>query len=557
MTGKTRLTISLAKSLISSGRITKYDLVSYCHAMAIAGEEHLKLNAFTQLHSLDHVLEQVSSYTGDDGPLSGIPLTVKANVAVKEFSLTASSRMLLDINNDTTSTSCGYDADVIRILKDAGAVVMGITQMDEFGMGSLGTNLGETSFGHKQTDKSTARTLNPLFAFPVTDSNLIHPPETIIEHKMKTEVEWIQEITSPYDKVIETNCSIYIPNSHENCWYTGGSSSGSAASVAHGSSLFSVASDTGGSIRLPAAWCGITGFKPTYGHISRKGLVSYASSLDTIGFLAPSVECISTVMKVMDTSVSDHITDSTRTIPKQSKSKHTFSDFRVGIPSAFSVAECPPEINDAWENAATSLEQMGATLVEVPPESLSPDIIKASLAAYYIIASAEASSNLSRYDGLRYGLSVHGSDHHIQDSISLLESQYAASRSMGFGQEVLRRILTGTAVLSSDRFHSHYEAASKIRAVVSKQLRQTLEGLDVILTPTCLSFPDTSNVESTAMFANDVLTVPTSLACLPAISIPWYIPSRKPLGLQIIGDNDNTVLEVAEALQKISLSREH
>lgn len=501
--------MSLAQHLIGTGRITKQDLVTYCHSLAVAGEEQWGLNAFTRLHSRDFVLEQAEK----EGPLAGMPISIKANLAVRETPLTASSKML------ATDTACGYDAEVVRKLKDMGAVVIGITQMDEFGMGSLGTNLGEGNGG---------LTKNPLpYLASVT----------------RTPDQWMKEIKKPYDTILDD----HVTTDEVELWYAGGSSCGSAASVAHGSSMLSVASDTGGSIRLPAAWCGITGFKPSYGSLSRKGLVSYASSLDTVGFIAPSAECVAIVMENLACAQQADITDSTMTSKKTDTSNsNESSNFRVGIPSAFSVEDCPIEIQDAWTDAARGLEQSGATLVEIPSETISSDLIRTSLAAYYIIASAEASSNLSRYDGLRFGLglSTDGTKH-TMDELSLLERQYAATRSVGFGQEVLRRMLSGTSVLSSDRFHTHYEAASRIRAVVTKQMRHALETVDVLLTPTCLSMPNTTNIG----LANDVLTVPVSLACLPAISIPFLIGTGAPVGLQIVGSSDDKVLEVAMALQ--------
>ncbi|KAI2493690.1 Amidase [Fragilaria crotonensis] len=520
MTRTSRLTVSLAQHLIASGRITKQELVTYCHSLAVAGEERWGLNAFTHLNSKEFILEQVDK---SEGPLAGIPISIKANLAVREMPLTASSRML------ATGVSCGYDADVVRILRSAGAIVIGTTQMDEFGMGSLGTNLGEGTSNF---------TKNPI------------PLMTISERSYD---QWQQEIKKSHDAILEDHM---VATDEMDIWYAGGSSCGSAASVAHGSSIVSLASDTGGSIRLPAAWCGISGFKPSIGRLSRKGLVSYASSLDTIGCLAPTAECMAIIMHQMELDKQESVTDSTVSHAHQTVTNDRKS-LLVGIPSAFSVDGCPKEILDAWADAARYLQQNGATLVEIPSSVISSDMIRASLATYYIIASAEASSNLSRYDGLRYGLSdQRGSTHTTLDDLSVLESKYATTRSVGFGQEVLRRILSGTSVLSSDRFHTHYEAASTIRAQVSKQMRQALDTVDVLLTPTCLSFPNSTDLDPTGMFANDVFTVPVSLACLPAISIPWSRDVHKPVGLQIVGSSDEKVLEVAAELQRSVASTE-
>jgi aspartyl-tRNA(Asn)/glutamyl-tRNA(Gln) amidotransferase subunit A len=191
------------------------------------------------------------------------------------------------------------------------------------------------------------------------------------------------------------------------------------------------------------------------------------------------------------------------------------------------------------------LQEKGAKIVDIPPDSLSPGNIRTSLAAYYILASAEASSNLSRYDGLRYGVSSARIDS-TAEYTTQLEHQYAATRSLGFGPEVVRRILAGTFVLSSDRFHTHYEAAAKLRAIVTNQLRKTLQSVDVMIIPTSLTLPHEKSFDPTLMFANDVLTVPISLACCPAISIPWR--ERSPIGIQVVGSDNVTVLEVAGAL---------
>lgn len=509
-----RLTVSLAQHLISTGRVKKQELALHCHALAVAGEERWGLNAFTRICSKESVLEQADR----EGPLAGIPISVKANLAVRDNPLTASSKML------TTESSCGYDAEVVSRLKEAGAIVVGITQMDEFGMGSLGTNLGE---GDRKATK------NPL--------PLCNPPSRSLD-------DWIKQIQMPYDDIVQDHSTAVEAQADElqSQWYTGGSSCGSAASVAHGSSLVSLASDTGGSVRLPAAWCGVAGFKPSYGYLSRKGLVSYASSLDTIGILAPSAECVATTFENLHPKDQEDITDSTMGGPRTSRSVPTEPlNLRVGIPSAFLVDECPQSIQTAWRECAVLLKESGATLVDVPTDLVSPELIRASLAAYYIIASAEASSNLSRYDGFRFGLST-AADKFGEGNYSELERQYAASRSQGFGREALRRILSGTSVLSSDRYHTHYEAAARVRAMVSKQLRKALETVDVILTPTCLSMPYQTNTDPTGMFANDVLTVPVSLACLPAISLPWQ--DGTPIGLQITGLSEGRVLEVAADL---------
>ena len=367
-------------------------------------------------------------------------------------------------------------------------------------------------------------------------------------------------------------------------YVTGGSSCGSAAAVAHGSSLISLGSDTGGSVRLPAAWCGLVGYKPTYGLLSRHGLVAYASSLDTVGVVATSVHCASVALDCLlqdrwPRSKSETepplvtITDSTQTWPPSDlylnlrqfseadppwdKKKHdgstspslSLAGIRVGIPAAFVVSEFPDNVTQAWDQAASYLETRGAVVEMVGCNHISPKVVQQSLAAYYILACAEASSNLARYDGFRYGNAAceHGlaqilareADKGEDASTlpSLLEQQYAAARTTGFGPEVQQRVLLGTSVLSSDRFHTHYEAAAKVRALLTHQLHKVFDSYDVLLVPTCVStappklYSNSNNIngdnqgllhlDATEMLANDVMTVPFGLAGLPAISVPF------------------------------------
>jgi aspartyl-tRNA(Asn)/glutamyl-tRNA(Gln) amidotransferase subunit A len=324
----------------------------------------------------------------------------------------------------------------------------------------------------------------------------------------------------------------------------GGSSCGSAVSVAHGSALLSLGTDTGGSVRLPAAWCRLYGIKPSYGLLSRHGVVSYASSFDTVGILAKSTYCAATALDALAQRDVTQSRDSTfvsyqsdkhpwmevamaQHEPSTSTTTPPLNDIKIGIPHAFSVEECPPYIAEAWSRTAEMLEQHGATIVPIDASQISPKIIQNALSAYYVLTSAEASSNLSRYDGFRYGGESGGRHDHgsndDHDDYTPLEQRYAATRSDGFGHEVARRILCGTFVLSSDRFHAYYEAAAILRAQLAEQLHTTLETtVDVLLIPTVLSLPPRRDVvmDGTAMFANDVMTTPASLAGLPAMSIP-------------------------------------
>jgi len=407
----------------------------------------------------------------------------------------------------------------------------------------------------------------------------------------------------------------------------GGSSSGAAASTAHGSSFLSIGTDTGGSIRLPSAWTSTVGFKPSYGTWSRYGVVSYASSLDTVGFITGTTECAEIAWRCLgntsnDTSADGRTNqwngqmgrDSTARVyhdvdkignddHHQHQSPTTASakplaNIRVGIPSAFSLQELPPLIAGAWSDSANYLQNVGgATLVSISESRLSSEWIKLALASYYVLACAEACSNLSRYDGVRYGMdldldayatidSMNDKDFHSLFDMTALEQQISATRAYGFGEEIQRRVLAGTSVLSSDRFHTHYEAAAVVRAKLSQSLVSAFRSshnlgtdesdkVDVMLVPTALSFPCTLNplhgdgiteeIDPTAAFANDVMTIPVSLGGFPSISVPVKVESlnsvndcsaddngeNNQIGMQIFASrgSEELVLRVANALQ--------
>ena len=520
--------------------MTVEQLVSHCHALAMAGEDRWGLNAFLALHSRDIVLEQARESderlsAGQPRPLEGIPVSVKAMFACREFPLTASSKIL------STEQPCGYDAHVVKQLRNHGAIIIGVTQMDEFGMGSLGSNLGNGKF-----------TKNPL---PFQSRHLqdATSPADLLE--------WVKQ---PYQSKFESHGAALAASDF---YSAGGSSCGSAVSVAHGSSVLSLGSDTGGSVRLPAAWCEIVGLKPSYGLLSRHGLVSYASSLDTVGILGPTVACVGTAVDLLRTTAGDHPFDSTTTVSDQSlflgEESSGLKGYRIGLPAAFSVHECPEDVRTAWSRAAEWLDQHGATIQEVATDLVSPELVLTSLAAYYVLASAEASSNLSRYDGLRYGERTDVTslaDGDTKEGWTPLESQYAATRAQGFGMEVARRILCGTSVLSSDRFHTHYEAAAGVRAALTQQLHKTLKDeVDVLLVPTVLSsrpaaLSHEAPIDPTSTFATDVMTVPASLAGLPAISVPWRVREGEifsSVGMQVIGARlqEARVLKVAQVME--------
>ncbi len=556
---KPLLTIERSRRLLASGLISSEQLCSFCQTLAVAGEQQWKLNAFTRLKPTQELLEQARASDerrrkGYVSPMEGIPMSIKANLAVSTQPLTAASGVLRD------ETPCGFDADAVSRLENSGAIIMGITNMDEFGMGSLGSHAASSEDGQTSTRN----------------------PFRYMSH-LKKVLSWDDNDDSSISELIKLS-SDYILEAHEEALArdgdnpilsAGGSSCGSAASVAHGSSLASLGTDTGGSVRLPSAWCGIVGLKPSYGLISRHGVVSYASSLDTVGILAPSVDCVRTVLECLaqhendngsrDSTASfyDSCVPSLSSLGAPKEPSGALSGIKIGIPSAFSVADCPESIRQVWNIGAHSLQDNGADVKTISTDVLLPELIRKSLAAYYILASAEASSNLSRYDGVRYGpaASIDHEQSQVDTDTTPLEELYSATRSEGFGTEVVRRILCGTSVLSSDRFHTHYEAAAKLRAALTKQFHRAFEEVDVLLIPTVLSLPCslTELPDSTEMFANDVMTVPISLAGLPSVSVPVTVGTcddAASVGLQLVGSrlNERVILDVAKVLEGIFIN---
>ena len=323
----------------------------------------------------------------------------------------------------------------------------------------------------------------------------------------------------------------------------GGSSGGSAAAVAVRCALAATGTDTGGSIRQPAAFTGLVGLKPTYGRCSRFGIVAFASSLDQAGPLTRDVADSALMLQAMagfdakdSTSVDMPVPDYTAAVTRGVKG------LRVGIPKEYRIDGTPAEITQMWDRAAEMLRAAGAEIVEV-----SLPHTAAALATYYIIAPAECSSNLSRYDGVKYGLRVAGKD---------LTDQYELTRAEGFGKEVRRRIMIGTYVLSAGYYDAYYLRAQKVRTKIADDFHQAFERCDLLLTPTAPSaaFAIGENMDDPLkMYLNDVFTIPTSLAGLPGISVPGGMSSEGlPLGLQLIGRafDEETLLAAAFALEQ-------
>jgi aspartyl-tRNA(Asn)/glutamyl-tRNA(Gln) amidotransferase subunit A len=322
----------------------------------------------------------------------------------------------------------------------------------------------------------------------------------------------------------------------------GGSSGGSAAAVAAEIAPGATGTDTGGSIRQPAAFAGICGIKPTYGRCSRWGIVSFASSLDQAGPMAKTVRDCAILLEAM--CGFDPKDSTSLDIPAPNWEASLSSDLkgkRVGIPKEYRIDGVPGEINALWDQGIEWLKDAGATPVEI-----SLPHTKYALPTYYIIAPAEASSNLARYDGVRYGLRAEGEG---------LNGMYSATRAEGFGAEVKRRIMIGTYVLSAGFYDAYFTKAQKVRALIKQDFRKAFEQCDVILTPTAPSaaFGIGETTDPLAMYLNDVFAVPASLAGLPAMSVPGGLDGQGlPLGLHLIGNelDEQMVLNAGLAIEE-------
>lgn len=373
-----------------------------------------------------------------------------------------------------------YDATVVEKLKQEKATIIGKLNLDEFGMGSSTEN---SSYG---------KTRNP----------------------------WHTD---------------YVP---------GGSSGGSAAAVAAGEVSFSLGSDTGGSIRQPAAYCGVVGMKPTYGRVSRFGLVAFASSLDQIGPITRTVEDNARVLEVIAGHDKNDGTSAKLDVPEYTEALDgNVKGLKIGVPKEYLSDDVNPEVKEAVLEALKVYENLGATWEEMSlPHS------KYAEAAYYLISSAEASANLARYDGVRYGVRSENAKNMID--------MYKLSRGEGFGDEVKRRIMLGTFSLSSGYHDAYYEKAQKVRTLIKKDFDDAFSKYDVIVgptTPTTAFKFDEKFDEPLTMYANDILTIPVNLAGVPAMSLPCgFTKEGLPIGLQIIGKNfdEETVYRVGHAYEQ-------
>ncbi|AZK46196.1 Asp-tRNA(Asn)/Glu-tRNA(Gln) amidotransferase subunit GatA [Paenibacillus lentus] len=321
----------------------------------------------------------------------------------------------------------------------------------------------------------------------------------------------------------------------------GGSSGGSAAAVAAGEAYFALGSDTGGSIRQPASYCGVVGLKPTYGLVSRYGLVAFASSLDQIGPLTKNVEDAAYVLQAIAGYDPKDSTSAQVDIPNYASAlTGDVTGLRIAVPKEY-LEGVDPQIKASVMEALRLLESLGAVWEEV-----SLPHTEYAVAAYYLLASSEASSNLSRFDGIRYGVRA--------DHAGSLIDLYHESRSQGFGPEVKRRIMLGTYALSSGYYDAYYLKAQKVRTLIKRDFDQTFEKYDVIVGPTTptTAFALGSQVDDPlTMYLNDILTIPVSLAGMPALTVPCGFADGLPIGLQFIGKafDESTILRLAHAFE--------
>ena len=405
-------------------------------------------------------------------PLLGIPLTLKDVLLTEGVPTTCASRILQGFTPP-------FDATAVRRLREAGAVLLGKTNMDEFAMGSSTENSG----------------------FSLT--------------------------RNPWDPD-------RVP---------GGSSGGSAAAVAAGQCVAALGTDTGGSIRQPAAFCGVVGLKPTYGRVSRFGVVAYASSLDQVGPIARDVsDCALVLQAIAGHDPADSTSVDAPVPDYPSELSRGASGLRVGVPGEYFAAGIQPEVEQAVRQGVREIEKAGAAVVEV-----SLPRTGYAVAAYYVIATAEASSNLARYDGMRYGPRAQAED---------LTSTYTKSRSQGFGPEVKRRILLGAYVLSAGYYDAYYLKAQKARTLVRQDFESALRQCDAIVaptTPTTAFHIEEMTEDPLRMYLSDIFTVPANLAGLPALSLPCgFDRAGLPIGMQIIGRpfDEATVLRLGHAFEQ-------
>ncbi|MGN0905305.1 MAG: Asp-tRNA(Asn)/Glu-tRNA(Gln) amidotransferase subunit GatA [Alphaproteobacteria bacterium] len=482
MTDLVELTVAEAREGLRNKKFSSLELT----------EAHLKemekgrgLNAFIT-ETPEIALERAKASDeklakGEGGILEGIPMGMKDLFCTKGVKTTAASHILHNFVPPYESTVSGK-------LQEAGSVMLGKTNLDEFAMGT---------------------------------ANL---------------TSYFGPVRNPYTR--RNDDAFLVP---------GGSSGGSAAAVAAGMCMAATGTDTGGSIRTPASFCGIVGCKPTYGRCSRYGIVSFASSLDQAGTMTRTVRDTAIMLEAMvgfdpkdSTSVNMPVPDFEKALTGDVRG------LRIGIPREYNPDGLNADVRRVWEDAAAKLKAAGAEIVDISLPST-----MYALPTYYLIAPAEASSNLARYDGVRYGLRVDG---------KTLDEMYINTRTEGFGKEVKRRIMIGTCILLEGYYETCYLKAQKVRRLICQEFAEAFEKVDVILAPaapeTAFSKDEDSVKDPLTMQLYDVFTVPSSLAGLPAISVPAGTSAENglPIGLQVIGRSfdEETIIRTAGAIESMS-----
>ena len=435
----------------------------------VAEKLNPELNSFLSIER-EHAVKRAGELEKNESnlPMKGVAIAVKDNICTNGMRTSCGSQIL---NNYTAQ----YDATAIFRLYDAGAIVIGKTNMDEFAMGSSNES---SAFGAAKNPWDVTR----------------------------------------------------VP---------GGSSGGSAVAVASGVCRVALGSETGGSVRQPAALCGIVGFKPTYGRISRYGLVAFASSLDNIGIFGAAAKDVAECLGVIAGRDEKDATSADVPVPDYAEFlEKDIAGKTIGIPRSLLGGGLDDEVRESILHSIENFKSLGANIVDVElPHA------KYGIAVYYIIATAEASSNLARYDGVRYGFRAEGAHN--------LREMYFATREQGFGEEVKRRIMLGTYVLSSGYYDAYYSKAQRVRAMVKQDYVSAFERCDAILTPTSPSVAfklGSKSDDPLAMYLNDIYTVSANLAGVPALSIPSGLSSEGlPIGLQLVGNfwSEPTLLNLA------------
>jgi aspartyl-tRNA(Asn)/glutamyl-tRNA(Gln) amidotransferase subunit A len=466
------LRVGEIEGLYRLGEARPSEIVASC--LDAIDAKDTSVGAFVEVFR-DEAMRRASELDGEDPsgrPLFGIPVAVKDNICMRGMPMTCGSRILRGYRPP-------YDATVVRRLREAGAVIIGTTNMDEFAMGS-------------STEHSSYRpTRNP----------------------------W------------DTDCA------------PGGSSGGSAAAVAAGMVPAALGSDTGGSIRQPASFCGVTGLKGTWGRVSRAGLVAFASSLDQIGPVAADVDGCARILSAI--AGADGIDSTALASPcpvLDAGPSASLEGLRIGMPRSTGDAGLDPAVEAALSGAVRMAGSAGAEVAQVDLPDLG-----LSIACYYVIATAEASSNLARYDGVRYGMRV---------GAPTTARMYARTRSAGFGDEVKRRILLGTFVLSAGYYESYYGTACAVRKWIGESYQRLFESVDLIMLPTAPgpAFRLGERLEDpVSMYLSDIFTTPANVAGLPAVSVPAGLSADGlPVGLQLIAGEgrEDLLIRGAAALER-------